>query len=96
MKITHRYKTRTAEMYKRFAEDRPCDFSLFALQEMFLHDSYGKPQIDIESTNNGFFIGKFWMSVTINMWKEDINDGLLSVDELKNDFPDWFIKKIGV
>jgi len=97
MKVTHRYKTRTAEIYKRFSKDRPnMDFSESALEEMFKHDSYGTVEIDIANTNNWYFIGKFWMSVTINMWKEDVEEGLLTKEELLKDFPEWFIKKIGV
>lgn len=93
MKISNRYRTKTAEIYKKFSRDS-FDFSETALKEMYLHDSLGKPDISIENTTNGFFIGKFWMSVTINMWKEDINDGLLKKEELLNDFPEWFINKV--
>jgi len=95
MRVTNRYKNKTAEIYKKFSRD--CfDFSDSALSEMFLHDSLGMPDISIENTNNGYFIGKFWMSVTINMWKEDLNDRLLTAEELRNDFPDWFLKRIGI
>lgn len=97
MKISSRYRTRTAEIYRQFAADRPgLDFSETALLQIYRHDSHGSVDIDIGKTNNGFFIGKFWMSVTINMWKEDINDGLLTKEELLNDFPGWFLNKIGI
>lgn len=99
MKITGKY-IRMSEIYKRFANDwQGLDFSQEALEQMYLHDSNGTVKFNISETKNGYFIGKYWMSVTINMWKEDIKKGLLLVNELlegEDAFPEWFIKKIGL
>jgi len=96
MVIRNKY-IRMSEIYKRFARDYTgLDFSREALEQMYLHDSNGSVKFDIANTKNGYFIGKYWMSVTINMWKEDIKKGFLLVNELLTDYPEWFIKQIGL
>lgn len=56
--------------------------------EMFNSDSFGTPV----SSNNGFALGKKWMDVTIAMWIEDIERGLLQKIEIYEDYKyprDW-------
>lgn len=88
---------RMAEMYRVFAEgwSETCDFSDSMAQEMYEFETFGRGCI---SQDNGFAIGKKWMDVTIEMWKYGIDDGLLSVDELRRDgrFPDWFLRRCGI
>jgi hypothetical protein len=67
--------------------------------EMYLNETRGikSPRI----TNglfqadkvNGFAVGKKWMNVTIEMWREDIKQGKLWRWELEQDFPAWFLDK---
>ena len=84
-----------AEIYKRFAKDYShCDFSGEAALAMYLHEN-GKPLPETDKPN-GFAVGKKWMNVTIQMWKEDIQNNLLFVWELSKDYPEWFLKKIGI
>ena len=82
-----------SEIYKRFAEYPKADFSEAAAVEMYRHETYGD---SVVSEWNGFALGKKWMDVTIAMWKEDIPKGLLAVDELRIDYPDWFLSKVGI
>lgn len=87
-----------AEIYKRFipaiSTDRTIDTDESAMYEMYNYETFGIP---ITNRNNGYFIGKKWMDITIKMWKEDIDNELLFVFELQNDgYPYWFLKKIGV
>jgi len=75
---------RMAAIYQRFASDYPiADFSDEAARTLFLHESVGAPLID--STTNGYALGKKWMDVTVAAWKEDIASLGLSVSELLQD-----------
>ncbi len=60
--------------------------------ELFNSESYGTPVSD----NNGYALGKKWMNVTIAMWIEDINKGLLFKCELYEDenLPHWWLDSI--
>ena len=87
-----------AKIYKRFVEVdfSFADFSEQAATDMFLHESAGVP-FPPSSTENGFALGKKWMDVTISMWKEDMQKGLLRAQELLDDgYPQWFLERIGV
>lgn len=86
---------RMADMYKRFAAGHQgADFGEEAALTMFLHESTGTPLPDPKS--NGYALGKKWMDVTVAMWKEDILLGNLFAFELIDDYPDWFLERIGV
>lgn len=95
MKITKKWR-RMAEIYKRFIPDSlEVDLSEQAALDMFLHEN-GQP-LPQRKILNGFAIGKKWMSVTIDLWKQDIKDKLLFVFELlEDDYPEWFLKSIGI
>ena len=45
---------------------------------------------------NGYSLGKKYLSLTVNMWKEDIKLDNLSVQELYKDptFPHWWLDKV--
>ena len=83
-----------AELYRIFANDwkHIVDLSDEAMIEMFNHESYGKSI----SKNNGFALGKKWLNVQVEMWKEDIAKGLFFERELREDpkYPDWWLDSI--
>lgn len=83
-----------SEVYKHFAKDYKdfCDFSDESLIELFNSESYGT---EVKS-NNGFYVGKKWLNVTVKMWKEDIEAGLLYKHELYADpnLPDWWLDNV--
>ncbi len=94
IKISKKWR-RIAEIYKSFAKDFPmADFGEEAAMDMYQHEN-GIP-LPSRVKSNGFQIGKRWMNVTVAMWKEDIAKGLLRVEELENEFPEWFLKNIGI
>jgi len=74
-----------SEMYKQFCQPE-CkgDFSEKMAEKLFILESTGKGGVSI---NNGYAQGKKWMDVTIAMWKHDIPIGLISKEELYEDFP---------
>jgi len=99
-----------AEIYKIFGEPeinmwtgkpfhkRP-DFSEKAAQKMYEYETYGKGEL--KSTifgvpDNGYFIGKKLMNITLAMWKEDIENGLLAKFELYEDetLPNWWLDEV--
>jgi len=51
---------------------------------------------DSVSDNNGFYIGKKWLNVFVDMWKEDLKKGFLFKFELYEDpdLPDWWLDKV--
>lgn len=60
------------------------------IQELRLHETFGEIEC---SPNNGFFHGKWLSSLTVAMWREDIQNGLLFKFELYDDrnYPDWWL-----
>lgn len=101
MKVTNKWK-RMGEIYKRFCPIEDCyDFGKQSEINMFLFESTGNPKLCLtdKSENgkfNGYLVGKHWMDVTIEMWREDIVECLLSRKELEEDFPEWFLTKIKI
>jgi hypothetical protein len=85
-----------ATMYWRFSKDgHHVDFSEEAAVAMYEHEN-GVP-LPQTKHSNGYALGKKWMEVTIAMWRKDIANGLLTVQELLDDgFPEWFLNKIGL
>jgi len=70
------------------------DYSDEAALAVYNHETFGKPMPKTDKIN-GFELARKWMDVTVAMWKEDIADHLLFVDEL-DDVPDWFLKKVKI
>ena len=60
--------------------------------DLFNNESYGTPV----KPKNGYSLGKKWMDVTISMWLEDIDSGLLRRSELYEDekFPHWWLDNV--
>lgn len=85
---------RACEVYLIFARPwlESLDVSPEAMEEMFRHESHGKPVGD----RNGFAVGKKWLNVQVSAWKEDIAAGLLTKQELLEDetFPKWWIRGV--
>jgi len=83
-----------SELYKHFSNDwKDClDFSEDSLREMYNGETHGDPV----SQTNGFYHGKKWLNVTVKMWKEDIQKGLLLKQELYNDpkYPHWWLDSV--
>jgi hypothetical protein len=95
VRISKKYK-RIAEIYRYFARhwEHILDFSDERMYDMYCYESSG---VSIPDYNkNGYYHGKKWMDVTIAMWKEDLNDGILFLHELYEDenFPNWWLDKI--
>lgn len=82
------------EVYRIFSKDweHLHDYSDQSLVELFNHESFGSPI----SSKNGFYLGKKWLNVHVEMWLEDIQKGLLFKSELYADpkFPHWWLDSI--
>lgn len=82
------------EVYRIFSNDwkHLLDYSDEALLELYMSETFG----DRVSPNNGFAVGKKYLSVHVEMWREDIRDGLLFKHELYEDekFPHWWLDSI--
>lgn len=82
-----------AELYKQFGEQwHGLDFSDQALVDMYNSESYGAP---LDEKKNGFYIGKQYLGVTTNGWKDDLEKGYLFLFELYEDprIPDWYLDR---
>ena len=84
-------------MYQHFSRDwsHLCDYSRESLEDAYLFDSLGQKPPPRE-LRNGYMLGKQWMGVTISMWKEDLNKGLLLRRELYEDpnYPHWWLDQV--
>lgn len=80
-----------ANMYKLFAYP-DMDFSQEAMENAFAYESFGTkiPNAD----DNAYYQGKRNMDITIEMWIADIEKGFLTMQELYDEFPKWFIDKV--
>ena len=69
------------------------DFSDAAASEMFLFETTGIGDLKICLFNagklNGYVVGKHWMDVTLALWLEDLQRGVLFIDELYTEYPEW-------
>lgn len=77
------------------------DFSDSAAIDMYSYETFGKPLVVYYERNssgkyNGYVVGKHWLSVHIEMWKESIAEETLYPTELSNDYPEWFLIKSGI
>lgn len=92
MFISSKYRKKALyyqHLAKNFCEN--LNYSQENLENCYLWESQGK-QISFE--NNGYAIGKRLLNLNINMWKEDIQKGLLNIFELEADstIPKWILK----
>lgn len=82
------------EIFRIFSKDweHLVDYSEESMLEMYNHDTYGHSISD----KNGFLLGKKWLSVNIEMWREDLEKGYLFKSELYNDgkYPHWWLDSI--
>ena len=85
-----------SEIYKIFSRDwdHIMDYSEESLVEMFNYETYGTEIKD--KKRNGYYVGKQWLNVHIEMWKEDMQKGYLLVEELYIDplFPHWWLDRV--
>ena len=83
------------ELYKVFSNDwKNClDYSNDSLFELYRYESYGEDKVQ---SNNGFNHGKKWLNLHVAMWKEDLQMGILSKQELYEDskFPHWWLDSV--
>lgn len=58
---------------------------------MYNSESFGTP---VDERKNGFYIGKQYLTITVNGWREDIAKGQLKLWELYEDprIPDWYLE----
>ncbi len=82
--------------YKHFASGWDgLDWSNPAMIDAYNAESFGTfSSADLLKSRNGFYIGKQWMGVTIDMWREDIARGHLSRLELSKEYPTEFLDRV--
>jgi hypothetical protein len=89
-----------SEVYRVFSNDWKdiLDYSDESLRELYELESGITSKLNVNNYNdrNGFSVGKKWLSVHVEMWKEDIEKGLLFKKELYEDekFPHWWLDSI--
>lgn len=68
-------------------------FNFESLSHLFLDERGNRKDPCIQ---NGYWLGKKWLNVTINMWKEDLSKGYLFKHELYQDskFPTWWLDSV--
>jgi hypothetical protein len=83
-----------SEVYRIFSKDwEHClDYSDQSLRELYYSETHGDPVLQ----NNGFYVGKKYLNLSVAMWKEDMEKGCLFKQELYNDpkFPHWWLDKV--
>lgn len=87
---------RMEPIYRYFGEGNDnLDFNEASAVESYLFETHGTGNLKQgvfapgQSRFNGFAIGKHWMDVTIKMWLQDLQDGILRLEELYEEFPQW-------
>lgn len=70
------------------------DFSETSLKEMYDYESRGTPISN--KRKNGYYVGKQHMDIQIEMWRKDLQEGILTRRELYEDskFPNWWLNKV--
>lgn len=68
------------------------DYSDEAMVELYNVETFGGNC----SNNNGFSVGKKWLNVQVQMWRDDIRDGYLFISELYSveKYPSWWLDRI--
>ena len=105
-KIGNKWR-RMQEVYRHFSRGwTGLDYSDNAALEMYVLETYGPSEFRrmfgkyAPGENNGYAVGKKWMDVTVAMWNEDIEKGLLFPFELYEDKDfagwHWWLDKIGM
>lgn len=93
MRVSKKFLT-MSKIYRIFTKDfeQSLNFDEDALLEMYKSESTGT----FCSKTNGFYQGKKWLNLQVNMWKEDIRDRLIYKNELyaDNKFPKWWLDSI--
>lgn len=88
-----------SEIYKKFGGNDPqLDYSDQAAEEMYLYETKGEGNLsmglfEVKGKTNGYAVGKKWMNVHIEMWKKDIQEGIIFRFELEEEYPKWFLDK---
>lgn len=81
------------DVYRIFSRqwDHMLDYSEDARFALYENESRGIPIPNRET--NGYLVGKQWLSVHVEMWKEDLLAGHLIKHELYEDgtFPHWWL-----
>ena len=94
-KVSKKFR-KMSEVYKIFSRqwEHIMDYGEESLIEMFNHETYGTEIKDRK--RNGYYVGKQWLNVHIEMWKEDIQKGYLRKQELYDDplFPHWWLDSV--
>lgn len=91
--VSKKYRN-TLNIYLRFIDKVPgLDYSDSSALSMYRYESLGDRSL--LRPENGFLYAKRIMDITICMWKEDIRNGLLLVQELIDDnYPRKFLNKV--
>lgn len=83
------------EIYKIFSHEwkHICDYSHNSMVELYLYESRGEGHPD---KLNGYYVGKRWLNVYVDMWRQDIEDGILFKFELyySGRFPTWWLDSV--
>jgi hypothetical protein len=95
--ITDHWREKLAPLYRRFAPlELDYDWSEEAMEEAYLCETRGEGRLSFNifaNTNdkfNGYAVGKKYMDVTLAMWRSDIEEGLLTKNELYAEMPEEF------
>lgn len=94
MKVTKfplpRKYLRRASVYRRAAgRNEPYDFSLAALIACYNYESTGGDM----PINNGYIIGKRWLDLSIETWREDIMAGLFCKADFISPITKWYAER---
>lgn len=91
VKLTKKQKQEINFLIKYFSKQKPSEQEIeeyINCTVKGIHDKEGK------LNNNKLFQAKRKLDINIKMWKEDLRDGMLSVNELLEDFNHIYFKKI--
>lgn len=83
--LSQKFKRKTI-LYKHFASlFGQFDFSDESMVSLYNHESYGT---ELNSSNNGFAVGKKWLNWHITNWKQGLIEGSLTRYDLLSNIPD--------
>lgn len=88
-----------SEIYKMFIPDNlECTLSEQDEIDMFMFETHNEGDLEkslfLDPPFNGYVVGKKFMTVIIEMWKEDISLGRLYKFELEQDYPKWWLDQV--
>jgi len=88
---------RMTRVYRLFAVG-DYDFSEKAFNDMYAYETHGEGGFGkiFTPTDNGYFIGKKLLNITVSMWMERMNTPgwYYFLKELYQEFPTWWLDKI--